>query len=103
MGPISSDHRAGRGDQRRGDPSTDGFPRGGDGGFPGFHDEGCGGDGHDEQEDDVTFELRLALEFLRREHNTANQGQHAADKSDDVADLNHQIPRTSDEFREHFL
>ena len=103
VGPVSGDDDAGGGCQRCVNPVADGFPRGRDGGFTGFNHKGGGGDGHDEQQNDVALELGLALELLGREDHTADERQHAPDKSDGVANLNHEVPWSTHDFREHFL
>jgi len=103
VGPIGRDDHGRGWNEGGGNPSADGLPGRGNGGLAGLDHERCRCDGHDEQQDDVAFELGLALEFLRGEHNTTNQGQDATDKGDDVADFNHQIPWPSHDFWQHLL
>ena len=71
--------------------------------FTGFDHERGGGDGHDQQQNDVPLELRFAFELLRRKHDTADEGQHAPDKRNGVANFHHEVPRATDDFREHLL
>ena len=101
--PVSGDDHAGRRNQRAGHPVTDGLPGGGHGGLTGFDHERGGGDGHDEQQDDVALQLGLTFEFLRGEHHAANQRQHAPDEGDGVARFDHQIPRASQGIGKHVL
>ncbi len=66
-------------------------------------DEGCDGGGHDEKENDISFQLRFPLEILGRKHDEAIERENAANKNGDLVDFNHEVPRAPWEFRNDFL
>ncbi len=57
-----------------------------------FHDVGGERDRHDEEKNDVAFQLRLPLQFVRGKRHTAGQCRSASKESHRVSHFDHAVP-----------
>ena len=103
MRPVGCDHESGAWCEVVCNPCADWLPRRRNALFACLYKERSNGDGHDEHENEIPFQLGFALEFLRREHDPAKQSSDAANQSDGVTGFNDEVPWPSNEIREDVM